>query len=87
VLDTVKRVTARLGKVTVVALHDLYLASLYSDLVVLLEGGRVVAVGNPEEVLRKDVVEPVYGVVVEEAEVRGRRVLIPVDLAREGRVL
>jgi iron complex transport system ATP-binding protein len=87
VLDTVKRVTARLGKVTVVALHDLYLASLYSDLVVLLEGGRVVAVGSPEEVLRKDVVEPVYGVVVEETEVRGRRVLIPVDLARDSRVL
>ena len=82
VLDIVRRVTTRFGKVTVVALHDLYLASLYSDLVVLLWNGRVVAVGRPDEVLRKDLIEPVYGVVVEEVIVGGRSILIPVDLAR-----
>ena len=82
VLDTVRRATARFGKVTVVALHDLYLASLYSDLAVLLGGGRVVAVGSPGEVLRKEVIERVYGVVVEEVTVGGRKVLVPVDVAR-----
>ena len=49
---------------TIVVLHDLNLASRYCDHLVLLDHGTVVYQGRPEEVLRSDVLEPVYGIEV-----------------------
>jgi iron complex transport system ATP-binding protein len=53
-----------LGLDTIVVLHDLNLADRYCDHVVLLDRGRVVRHGTPEEVLRSEVLEPVYGIAV-----------------------
>ncbi|MYI07599.1 MAG: ABC transporter ATP-binding protein, partial [Gemmatimonadetes bacterium] len=49
---------------TIVVLHDLNLAARYCDHLVLLDQGRVVQQGLPENVLRSDVLEPVYGIEV-----------------------
>ncbi|CAM3269586.1 ABC transporter ATP-binding protein [Brevibacillus invocatus] len=49
-------------QVTVVAvLHDLNLASLYCDRILMLHKGRQVSVGSPEEILRSSLIEDVYG--------------------------
>ncbi|MBD3916164.1 ABC transporter ATP-binding protein [Nocardioides hwasunensis] len=47
---------------TVMALHDLNLATSYCDEVVVLSGGRVVEAGPPQEVITEEVVHRVYGV-------------------------
>ncbi|MEU3785634.1 ABC transporter ATP-binding protein [Streptomyces sp900129855] len=47
---------------TVVALHDLNLAAMYCDRVVVLRQGRVVAAGSPQDVLTETLVADVYGV-------------------------
>ncbi|GAA0934269.1 ABC transporter ATP-binding protein [Pseudonocardia zijingensis] len=49
---------------TVVVLHDLNLAARYCDRLVLLHRGKVVAAGDPGEVLTPEVLEPVYDVAV-----------------------
>ena len=49
---------------TIVVLHDLNLASRYCDYLVLLDDGKVVHQGRPDDVLRSDVLEPVYGIEV-----------------------
>lgn len=46
----------------VVALHDLNLAAMFCDHVVMLSAGRVVAAGSPVEVLTEELVADVYGV-------------------------
>jgi iron complex transport system ATP-binding protein len=53
-----------LGVATIVVLHDLNLAARYCDELVLLDRGRVVRAGPTDDVLRPDVLEPVYGVAV-----------------------
>lgn len=53
---------ARLPITSVVALHDLNLAALFCDRVVVMQDGRVVAAGNPADVLTEDLVARVYGV-------------------------
>lgn len=45
----------------VVVTHDLNLASQFADRVVLMHRGRTVAGGTVDEVLRREVLEPVYG--------------------------
>ncbi|MBD0843677.1 MULTISPECIES: ABC transporter ATP-binding protein [unclassified Streptomyces] len=53
---------ADLPVTTVVALHDLNLAAMYCDRVVVLHTGRVVASGTPADVLTERLVADVYGV-------------------------
>ncbi len=47
---------------TVVALHDLNLAAMFCDSVLVLREGRVVAGGHPREVLTPELIADVYGV-------------------------
>lgn len=46
----------------VVTLHDLTLAALFCDRLVVLDQGRVVAAGTPAEVLTAELISSVYGV-------------------------
>jgi len=58
VLDLVRG----LGSTVLVVLHDLNLAALYCDEIVLLRNGLVHAAGTPDEVLTPENLEPVYEV-------------------------
>jgi iron complex transport system ATP-binding protein len=49
------------GRTIVVVTHDLNLASQFADRLILLEAGKIAAEGTPGEVLRRDVLEKIYG--------------------------
>ncbi|WP_017557639.1 ABC transporter ATP-binding protein [Nocardiopsis baichengensis] len=66
VLDLV----ARLEVTAVVALHDLNLAAMFCDRLLVLKDGRAVAAGTPAEVITEDLIAEVYGVRAE-VEPRG----------------
>ncbi|WP_078888453.1 ABC transporter ATP-binding protein [Streptomyces sclerotialus] len=53
---------AGLRLTSIIALHDLNLAAMYCDQLVVLKEGRVVAGGTPQEVLTETMVAGVYGV-------------------------
>lgn len=55
------RQLVRAGWLVVVVLHDLNLASLFSDQVMLLHQGRIEALGSPSEVMQVERLEAVYG--------------------------
>jgi len=59
---------------TILVSHDLNLAAEHCDRLLLLAGGRVRAVGRPEEVITPEHLEPAYGcpVTVERHPVSGR---------------
>ena len=52
------------GLTLVAALHDLNLAAMYCRTLVLLERGRIAALGAPEEVLTPETLRQVYGATV-----------------------
>ncbi len=56
------QIVAELGLTTVAALHDLNLAAEYCDRVAVLREGRLVACGEPEEVLTSDRIAEVFTV-------------------------
>jgi len=61
ILELVRRL-----KITVVAaLHDLNLAAMYCDRLIVLQNGEIVANGTPEEVLTRTMLREVFGVATE----------------------
>ena len=69
------------GSLTIVAvLHDLTLAGLYCERLILLHQGRLRKIGSPHSVLTKGVIEEVYQtqVTVMETPAGGRPVILPV---------
>ena len=58
------------------AIHDLTLAGQFADRLLLMDAGRTVADGSPKEVLREDVLAPLFGVGVEVLEDDGELVVV-----------
>lgn len=56
------RALAKEGVAVAAVLHDLNLALRYADRVLLLDHGRAVAAGTPDEVLTPAALAPVYGI-------------------------
>jgi len=60
ILELVKRLNAEQGLTVIAAMHDLNLASLYFERLILLNEGRVVVDGTPSEVLTRDRIREVF---------------------------
>jgi iron complex transport system ATP-binding protein len=84
IYDTVRGLTRASGVAVLSVLHDLNLAALYCDRLVLLAGGRVVAQGAPAEVLRASLLSEAYGVPVHVGTnaATGTPIVLPLPAAR-----
>ena len=60
ILDLIRDVSAERGLTVLAAIHDLNLAALYFDRLIVLSRGAIVADGAPGEVIRAEVLEPAY---------------------------
>ena len=60
----------------IAAVHEPFFASL-ADRVGILNSGRLIAFGSPGEVLRKNVLEEVYGVELEEVSLGSKTLVLP----------
>ncbi len=76
---TLARERAAAGDAVLIVLHDLNLASAYSDRIALLRNGKIVANGAPDEVLEAEVLTDVYRTPVEVIRhpVTGQRIVLP----------
>lgn len=68
------------GGAVLVSLHELGLAARFCDRIVLLEQGRIVADGPPEEALSPERLASVYGVTVHRSRDADGLVLVPTGL-------
>ena len=57
----IKRLNRERGLTVILVSHDLNLASQYCDQVLLLNHGRLAAMGSPQTVIKPEVIETVYG--------------------------
>jgi iron complex transport system ATP-binding protein len=74
IVSILRRLNARQGLTVVMVSHDLNLASQVCDRLLLIRQGEVAALGKPEEVIRPDILQEVYGcqVLVDPHPVTGR---------------
>jgi iron complex transport system ATP-binding protein len=80
VLDLVDRLRAEAGRTVVMVLHDLNLAFRYSDRLVVMSGGRIVAQGPPDDVVDADLLDAVFGLraKIMDDPVSGRPMIVPI---------
>lgn len=62
IMETAKKYTKKTGSITIIVLHDIALAARYSDEILLLHDGYSIQQGIPEEVLKEELLEKIYGV-------------------------
>ncbi|ARD48350.1 ABC transporter ATP-binding protein [Sporosarcina sp. P33] len=61
-LELVKSLNEEHGLTIVMVLHDINQAIRYSDQIIMMKNGRIVAEGPPRQVITKEVIKEVYGV-------------------------
>lgn len=61
-LELVKHLNEKFGLTIVMVLHDINQAIQYSDNIILMKSGQIVAEGPPKEIITPEVIRDVYGV-------------------------
>jgi iron complex transport system ATP-binding protein len=82
VMDLIQRLNRELGKTIVLVVHDLNLAARYSDYIVALRNGRIVASGEPAEVMTVDTLRAVFDVETHIIRDEVRQILFCVPMKR-----
>jgi iron complex transport system ATP-binding protein len=73
-----RKLAAEKQLAVLMASHELNIAASYADQLTLMNAGVVAAAGKPDEVLRPEVLSPVYGVPIQRFESAGGPVVTPV---------
>lgn len=66
------------GMTVLMVLHDINQSLVYSDHIVAMKEGRVVAQGDPAQIVTPQLMEQVYGVALEVGQVGGKPFVLPV---------
>lgn len=78
ILHLVKQLNEEFGKTIIMVLHDVNQALHYSDELVALANGRIVAQGAPEDIVSTELLREVYDVDLEVTDVHGKPFVLAV---------
>lgn len=89
IFEILRRMATECGAAVVVVTHDLNLAGRYCDQVLLMDQGRAVISGPAGDVLRPDVLAPVFDVAVTSVPIEGRNIaiLLPMETRKRGGIV
>ena len=76
IMKLIRRLADDLGKRVVIVLHDINFAATYSDRIVAMREGRIVADASCREIMRPEVLRDVYETDVDVREIDGRPVAL-----------
>lgn len=79
IMRLLRRTAAERGKTIVLVIHDINIAAAYSDRIIAMKNGAIVADGSPAEIMCTDVLRSVYDMEMQVAEVAGRYVALYFD--------
>ena len=84
VLQLITDIVREKGLAAIMAIHDLNLASMFSDKIIMLKEGKIYAAGKGEDVLNPENIWQVYGVKVMISYEPGRPHIIPLTPSEKG---
>ncbi|HOU70992.1 MAG TPA: ABC transporter ATP-binding protein [Methanothrix sp.] len=77
VMNIIRDVVRKKEITAIMALHDLNLASYYSDRIIMMKKGRIVAAGDPQSVITEENIASVYRVEAAITSLSERPVIMP----------
>jgi iron complex transport system ATP-binding protein len=82
IMDLLKELCAKKGLIVLAVFHDFNLASRYCDYVILLDKGKIVSIGDVDEVLTRENIKKVFqvDVVVKRHPITGSLYVTPISL-------
>lgn len=78
ILRLIRQLNREFGITIIMVLHDINQSLYYSDEIVAMQGGRIIARGIPEEILTNELVKSVYDVELDIRKLDGKPFVIPV---------
>jgi iron complex transport system ATP-binding protein len=78
ILDIIKDISALKEVTVIISIHDLNLASRYSDKIVLMKEGKIFTNKTPDEAITKENIREVFGVEVKINDNSGKPYTIPI---------
>jgi len=83
-METVSGMVREKKIAAVMAIHDLNLASRFSDRLVMLKKGKIYASGEPKDLLNESNIEKVYGIKAMIMDAFGRPYIVPLKSLNGG---
>lgn len=78
ILRLIKRLNRELGITVIMVLHDINQSLYYSDEIIAVKDGKILAQGSPEDVISGESVREVYGVELKVINTDGKPFIVPV---------
>jgi iron complex transport system ATP-binding protein len=85
VMNIIRDVVRKREITALMALHDLNLASTFSDRIIMMKKGKIVAAGDPTSVITAENIASVYRVQAAVRIMSDRPMIMPLQQIREGR--
>jgi len=76
IMRLIRRTAREFGKVIIVVLHDINMASAYSDYIVAMKNGRIVANGTAEEIIEQQLLSDMYETEIRVESLGDRRIAV-----------
>lgn len=73
-MRTLRKMADELGKTIVLVIHDINFASCYSDNILAMKDGKLIAQGTPAELMHSSVLADVYDIDIRIEEIDGNRI-------------
>ncbi len=77
IMSLCKKITKKLNIFSIVVLHDLNLASIFCDKIIMLKDGKVAYSGTPKELYKKDILKEIYNLECDVLNHNGCSIIIP----------
>jgi len=71
-----RRISDELGKTIITVLHDINFASLYSDQIIAMRAGKIVACGDPAQIVTKECLHDIYDFDIDVRQIEGQRLAL-----------
>lgn len=79
IMSLLRRTAAERGKTIVLVIHDINIAAAYSDRIIAMKDGRIIADGTPADIMCTEVLRDVYDMDMQVTQVAGRYVALYFD--------
>ena len=74
IMKVLRKLVSELHKTVVIVIHDINFASCYSDYIIAMKQGKLVAQGDVNHIMQSDVLEQIYEMPIPIQEINGRRI-------------